>query len=156
MGDFAVAVTVLLGTLPTQPEYIDAATIRALRAPDGSPPCRDGLNAGLMWIQDRRLPFAEALAEARERLDEDWVQWAEDAILSGYGFGAGDYGSGTGHGDGGGCGTGDGYGTDAGDGDGCGSSYSVGGGAGYGTGDCYGYGYGTGGGRGAGGFGGYG
>jgi hypothetical protein len=117
-----VEVEALFGMLPKPPAFIDAEALHGLRLPDGTKPCTEGIGAALRWIGNRRLPFQEALAEARgDPRVKQYVAWGLEATGSGDGSG-----SGSGYGDG------DGYGDGYGDG------------SGYGDGDGYGYGYGYG------------
>ena len=82
------------------PRIISFETIRKLRDPGGNPPCSEGLRAARRWLGERVLEIEAALEEARKSpLVRGYVQWALDAIGSGYGYGYGS-GSGSGYGDG--------------------------------------------------------
>ena len=108
-----VVAVALLGSFPP-PIRINAATIRALRAPDGGAPCEDGLSAAIRWIGQRDLSLDDAEREARSKPSvQAYVEWGMAAIGDGDGYGYG-YGDGYGDGSGSGDGSGDGYG----DGDG--------------------------------------
>ena len=97
------------------PRIISFETIRKLRDPGGNPPCSEGLRAARRWLGERVLEIEAALEEARKSpLVRGYVQWALDAIGSGYGDG---YGSGSGYGSGYGSGSGYGDGYGYGDGD---------------------------------------
>jgi hypothetical protein len=128
VGACAVEVSaprVLFGGIPTPPAVVTADVLRSLRSPAGDTPCSQGLRAGLRWIGDRQLPLDQAIAEAREKLPADFVEWALAAIGYGYGYGHSDvYGSGSS--------------------DGSGSDYDHGYGYGYGSGDGFGADYGSG------------
>lgn len=128
-----MVVRILFGSPPSPPPVLSAEVLRGLRAPDGSRPCRVGLDKALRWIGDREIPIEQALEEAKSALSSDDLEWGRRALgISGYGSGYGsDYGHGHGHG------YGYGHGSGYGDGHGCGESY----GSDYGSG--YGYGHGS-------------